>query len=116
MTAEVLGTLIGAAIQGQIVASAHTLKHCLHHNLSASHLANGSGAEVVRSLALSQDFLSHAVRITVTTAPCCTRAGARPEVCGPEVRCYLPILFSLLPSPHSQEALFSGEPLVTRSP
>lgn len=67
MTAEVLGTLIGAAIQGQIVASAHTMKHCLHHNLSTSHLGNSSsgGAEVVKSLALSQDFLSHAVRVTV---------------------------------------------------
>uniref|UniRef100_H3CWC5 MFSD2 lysolipid transporter B, sphingolipid n=1 Tax=Tetraodon nigroviridis TaxID=99883 RepID=H3CWC5_TETNG len=28
MTMEVLGTLVGAAIQGQIVASAHTKKHC----------------------------------------------------------------------------------------
>uniref|UniRef100_A0A8C7R039 MFSD2 lysolipid transporter B, sphingolipid n=1 Tax=Oncorhynchus mykiss TaxID=8022 RepID=A0A8C7R039_ONCMY len=34
MTLEVLGTLVGAAIQGQIVASAHTLKHCPHHNMS----------------------------------------------------------------------------------
>lgn len=61
MTMEVLGTLVGAAIQGQIVASAHTLKHCPHNNTSAGHLENGSGTEVVRSLALSQDFLSHAV-------------------------------------------------------
>uniref|UniRef100_A0A8B9KVI5 MFSD2 lysolipid transporter B, sphingolipid n=1 Tax=Astyanax mexicanus TaxID=7994 RepID=A0A8B9KVI5_ASTMX len=62
MTMEVLGTLIGAAIQGQIVASAHTLKHCHHHNVSSGHLGNSSGAEVIRSLALSQDFLSHAVQ------------------------------------------------------
>uniref|UniRef100_A0A8C2HIS4 Major facilitator superfamily domain-containing protein 2B-like n=1 Tax=Cyprinus carpio TaxID=7962 RepID=A0A8C2HIS4_CYPCA len=34
MTVEVLGTLVGAAIQGQIVASAHTLKHCPHRNLT----------------------------------------------------------------------------------
>uniref|UniRef100_A0AAR2IS54 Major facilitator superfamily domain containing 2B n=1 Tax=Pygocentrus nattereri TaxID=42514 RepID=A0AAR2IS54_PYGNA len=60
MTMEVLGTLVGAAIQGQIVASAHTLKHCRHHNVSAGHLGNSSGTEVIRSLALSQDFLSHA--------------------------------------------------------
>uniref|UniRef100_A0A8C5I2H4 Major facilitator superfamily domain-containing protein 2B-like n=1 Tax=Gouania willdenowi TaxID=441366 RepID=A0A8C5I2H4_GOUWI len=33
MTMEVLGTLVGAAIQGQIVASAHTLKHCPTHNI-----------------------------------------------------------------------------------
>uniref|UniRef100_A0A673BG84 Major facilitator superfamily domain containing 2B n=1 Tax=Sphaeramia orbicularis TaxID=375764 RepID=A0A673BG84_9TELE len=35
MTMEVLGTLVGAAIQGQIVASAHTRKHCPTHNMSA---------------------------------------------------------------------------------
>lgn len=66
MTLEVLGTLVGAAIQGQIVASAHTLKHCPHNNMSVGHLGNGSGTEVIRSLALSQDFLSHAVCITDT--------------------------------------------------
>lgn len=60
MTMEVLGTLVGAAIQGQIVASAHTLKHCPHNNLSAGLLGNSSGTEVIRSLVLSQD-LSHAV-------------------------------------------------------
>uniref|UniRef100_A0AAY4BN09 Major facilitator superfamily domain containing 2B n=1 Tax=Denticeps clupeoides TaxID=299321 RepID=A0AAY4BN09_9TELE len=36
MTFEVLGTLVGAAIQGQIVASAHTLKHCPHPNVIKS--------------------------------------------------------------------------------
>uniref|UniRef100_A0A3P8R7T8 Major facilitator superfamily domain containing 2B n=1 Tax=Astatotilapia calliptera TaxID=8154 RepID=A0A3P8R7T8_ASTCA len=40
MTMEVLGTLVGAAIQGQIVASAHTLKHCPTSNMSAGYLAN----------------------------------------------------------------------------
>uniref|UniRef100_A0A8C1GPE7 Major facilitator superfamily domain containing 2B n=1 Tax=Cyprinus carpio TaxID=7962 RepID=A0A8C1GPE7_CYPCA len=65
MTAEVLGTLVGAAIQGQIVASAHTLKHCPHRNLTTGHLGNSSGTEVIRSMAISQDFLSHAVRVTV---------------------------------------------------
>lgn len=66
MTVEVLGTLVGAAIQGQIVASAHTLKHCPHRNLTTGHLGNSSGTEIIRSLALSQDFLSHAVCVTVT--------------------------------------------------
>uniref|UniRef100_A0A8C8IX23 Major facilitator superfamily domain containing 2B n=1 Tax=Oncorhynchus tshawytscha TaxID=74940 RepID=A0A8C8IX23_ONCTS len=61
MTMEVLGTLVGAAIQGQIVASAHTLKNCPQHNMSASHLGNGSGAEIVKRIVHSQDFLSHAV-------------------------------------------------------
>lgn len=58
---EVLGTLVGAAIQGQIVASAHTLKHCPTHNASAGHLGNGSRAEVIKSLVRSQEFLSHSV-------------------------------------------------------
>lgn len=66
MTLEVLGTLVGAAIQGQIVASAHTLKHCPHQNMSAGHLGNSSsGAEIVRSLVHSQDFLSHAVSVSL---------------------------------------------------
>ncbi|XP_026800395.3 major facilitator superfamily domain-containing protein 2B isoform X2 [Pangasianodon hypophthalmus] len=68
MTMEVLGTLVGAAIQGQIVASAHTLKHCPHNNMSAGHLGNGSGMEVIRSLALSQDFLSHAKEVYMIAA------------------------------------------------
>ncbi|KAI4903804.1 hypothetical protein NFI96_034000 [Prochilodus magdalenae] len=68
MTMEVLGTLVGAAIQGQIVASAHTLKHCHHHNMSAGHLGNSSGTEVIRSLALSQDFLSHAKEVYMIAA------------------------------------------------
>ncbi|CAB1340016.1 unnamed protein product [Coregonus sp. 'balchen'] len=59
MTLEVLGTLVGAAIQGQIVASAHTLKHCPQHNISAGHLGNSSGAEIVKRIVHSQDFLSH---------------------------------------------------------
>lgn len=94
MTAEVLGTLIGAAIQGQIVASAHTMKHCLHHNLSTSHLGNTSsgGAEVVKSLALSQDFLSHAVRVTVAAARCSDTADESGAESGPKVCHYLLIL------------------------
>uniref|UniRef100_I3IXE3 MFSD2 lysolipid transporter B, sphingolipid n=1 Tax=Oreochromis niloticus TaxID=8128 RepID=I3IXE3_ORENI len=46
MTMEVLGTLVGAAIQGQIVASAHTLKHCPTNNMSAGYLGNSSGKQV----------------------------------------------------------------------
>ncbi|RXN23270.1 major facilitator superfamily domain-containing 2B-like protein [Labeo rohita] len=68
MTVEVLGTLVGAAIQGQIVASAHTLKHCPHRNLTAGHLGNSSGTEIIRSLALSQDFLSHAKEVYMIAA------------------------------------------------
>uniref|UniRef100_A0A4W4FND6 Major facilitator superfamily domain containing 2B n=1 Tax=Electrophorus electricus TaxID=8005 RepID=A0A4W4FND6_ELEEL len=58
MTVEVLGTLLGAAIQGQIVASAHTLKHCSHRNISAGHLGNSSGAEVIRSVNDLRIFIS----------------------------------------------------------
>ncbi|TRY66122.1 hypothetical protein DNTS_029065 [Danionella cerebrum] len=68
MTVEVLGTLVGAAIQGQIVASAHTLKHCPHRNLTTSHRGNSSGTEVIRALVLSQDFLSHAKEVYMIAA------------------------------------------------
>ena len=65
MTMEVLGTLVGAAIQGQIVASAHTRKHCPTHNTSAGYLGNSSGAEIVKSLVHSQDYMSHSVSVSV---------------------------------------------------
>uniref|UniRef100_A0A3P8R7F6 Major facilitator superfamily domain containing 2B n=1 Tax=Astatotilapia calliptera TaxID=8154 RepID=A0A3P8R7F6_ASTCA len=61
MTMEVLGTLVGAAIQGQIVASAHTLKHCPTSNMSAGYLGNSSGAEIVKSMVHSKEYLSYAV-------------------------------------------------------
>lgn len=68
MTMEVLGTLVGAAIQGQIVASAHTRKHCPTHNMSAGYLGNSSGAEIVKSLVHSQDYLSHAKEVYMIAA------------------------------------------------
>lgn len=78
MTMEVLGTLVGAAIQGQIVASAHTLKHCPTHNVTTSYLGNSSGAEIVKSPVHSQDYLSHAVSVTVPSQePRC--AQSRPQ-------------------------------------
>uniref|UniRef100_A0A8C5MBU7 MFSD2 lysolipid transporter B, sphingolipid n=1 Tax=Leptobrachium leishanense TaxID=445787 RepID=A0A8C5MBU7_9ANUR len=40
MTMEVLGTLIGAALQGQIVASAHTGHHCAVNNETTSQAIN----------------------------------------------------------------------------
>uniref|UniRef100_A0A3B3Y213 Major facilitator superfamily domain containing 2B n=1 Tax=Poecilia mexicana TaxID=48701 RepID=A0A3B3Y213_9TELE len=58
MTVEVMGTLLGAAIQGQIVASAHSQKHCSSHNMSAGSLGNSSGAETVVPF---QENLSQAV-------------------------------------------------------
>uniref|UniRef100_A0A7N6A943 Major facilitator superfamily domain containing 2B n=1 Tax=Anabas testudineus TaxID=64144 RepID=A0A7N6A943_ANATE len=78
MTMEVLGTLVGAAIQGQIVASAHTLKHCPTHNVTAGYLGNSSGAEIVKSPVHSQDYLSHAVSVTLPSQePRC--AQTRPQ-------------------------------------
>lgn len=68
MTMEVLGTLVGAAIQGQIVASAHTLKHCPTHNTSTGYLGNSSGAEIVKSLVRSQDYLSHSKEVYMIAA------------------------------------------------
>ncbi|XP_054618026.1 major facilitator superfamily domain-containing protein 2B isoform X4 [Dunckerocampus dactyliophorus] len=69
MTLEVLGTLVGAAIQGQIVASAHTLKHCPTHNVSAGHPGNDSGGEVVKSLLVrSEEYLSHAKEVYMIAA------------------------------------------------
>nr|XP_057912309.1 major facilitator superfamily domain-containing protein 2B [Doryrhamphus excisus]XP_057912310.1 major facilitator superfamily domain-containing protein 2B [Doryrhamphus excisus] len=69
MTVEVLGTLVGAAIQGQIVASAHTLKHCPTHNASAAQPGNGSGGEVVKSLLVrSEEYLSHAKEVYMIAA------------------------------------------------
>uniref|UniRef100_A0A3B4ABC0 Uncharacterized protein n=1 Tax=Periophthalmus magnuspinnatus TaxID=409849 RepID=A0A3B4ABC0_9GOBI len=65
MTMEVMGTLVGAAIQGQIVASAHTRKHC--HNLTtavAGFHGNISHTEIVRRLVPSQDYLSQAVSVS----------------------------------------------------
>uniref|UniRef100_A0A3Q2XEW5 MFSD2 lysolipid transporter B, sphingolipid n=1 Tax=Hippocampus comes TaxID=109280 RepID=A0A3Q2XEW5_HIPCM len=62
MTLEVLGTLAGAAIQGQIVASAHRLKHCQGHNSTINAFNNSGGADVIRSLVRSEEYMSHAVR------------------------------------------------------
>ncbi|XP_043962409.1 major facilitator superfamily domain-containing protein 2B isoform X1 [Gambusia affinis] len=68
MTVEVMGTLMGAAIQGQIVASAHTQKHCSPHNMSAGYLGNSSGAEIVKSLVPSQEYLSQAKEVYLIAA------------------------------------------------
>ncbi|XP_033847241.2 major facilitator superfamily domain-containing protein 2B [Periophthalmus magnuspinnatus] len=69
MTMEVMGTLVGAAIQGQIVASAHTRKHC--HNLTtavAGFHGNISHTEIVRRLVPSQDYLSQAKEVYMIAA------------------------------------------------
>ncbi|XP_066560271.1 major facilitator superfamily domain-containing protein 2B [Amia ocellicauda] len=72
MTMEVLGTLIGAAIQGQIVASAHTSKHCPLYNASTNRPGNSShpsqSEQATSNPALTQDFLSHAKEVYMIAA------------------------------------------------
>ncbi|KAG5846371.1 hypothetical protein ANANG_G00114210 [Anguilla anguilla] len=64
MTMEVLGTLVGAAVQGQIVASAHTRNHCSAHNLTATPLENNGSAHITPVT----DFLSHAKEMYMIAA------------------------------------------------
>ncbi|KAI1897750.1 hypothetical protein AGOR_G00086490 [Albula goreensis] len=64
MTMEVLGTLVGAAVQGQIVASAHTLKNCSPNLTASLPLGNGSTTHI----ALAPDFLSHAKEVYMIAA------------------------------------------------
>ncbi|RXN00216.1 Major facilitator superfamily domain-containing protein 2B [Acipenser ruthenus] len=72
MTMEVFGTLIGAAIQGQIVASAHASKHCRLYNMSTE--APGNVSEESHNVyspispALTQEFLSHAKEVYMVAA------------------------------------------------
>ncbi|XP_051909162.1 major facilitator superfamily domain-containing protein 2B isoform X1 [Hippocampus zosterae] len=68
MTLEVLGTLAGAAIQGQIVASAHRLKHCQGHNSTINAFNNSGGADVIRSLVRSEEYMSHAKEVYMIAA------------------------------------------------
>nr|XP_006000108.2 PREDICTED: major facilitator superfamily domain-containing protein 2B [Latimeria chalumnae] len=73
MTVEVLGTLIGAAIQGQIVASAHASKHCTLQNASAVSPLNRSYVSSSTEGSISpysqpQGFLSHAKQVYMIAA------------------------------------------------
>ncbi|XP_015207405.1 major facilitator superfamily domain-containing protein 2B isoform X2 [Lepisosteus oculatus] len=72
MTMEVLGTLLGAAIQGQIVASAHTSKRCPQHNVSTEGLGNISNPAQreghTSRPALTHDFFAHAKAVYMIAA------------------------------------------------
>ncbi|XP_067841368.1 major facilitator superfamily domain-containing protein 2B [Heptranchias perlo] len=63
MTMEVFGTMIGAAVQGQIVAQGHASNHCFPQNTSADSSINST--DVISSLNGNtstwqpQDLLSH---------------------------------------------------------
>ncbi|KAM4771221.1 sphingosine-1-phosphate transporter MFSD2B [Rhinophrynus dorsalis] len=60
MTMEVLGTLIGAALQGQIVASAHTGHDC--------NVTSGTGNLTVNILPGSSDHIQHARNVYMIAA------------------------------------------------
>ncbi|KAM8826052.1 major facilitator superfamily domain-containing protein 2B [Synchiropus splendidus] len=69
MTMEVLGTLVGAAIQGQIVASAHRMKHCPTPNITFGYIVNSSsGAEIVKTQVHPQDHLLHSKEVYMLAA------------------------------------------------
>ncbi|XP_029451866.1 major facilitator superfamily domain-containing protein 2B isoform X2 [Rhinatrema bivittatum] len=71
MMVEVLGTLIGAAVQGQIVASAHTSAHCVLHNGTVNLIENVTEiAKVPNNSSLSQSlaFQFHAEKVYMIAA------------------------------------------------
>lgn len=63
MTMEVLGTLIGAALQGQIVASAHTAHHCLVNNGTMNLTVNATDSmeNITFLIPGTPDYQIHAV-------------------------------------------------------
>uniref|UniRef100_A0A8D0HHQ6 MFSD2 lysolipid transporter B, sphingolipid n=1 Tax=Sphenodon punctatus TaxID=8508 RepID=A0A8D0HHQ6_SPHPU len=64
---EVLATLIGAALQGQIVASAHAAGHC-SANLIVNTTESSSSAHNTSGLPEPVDFLSHGRKVYVFAA------------------------------------------------
>ncbi|XP_039604301.1 major facilitator superfamily domain-containing protein 2B [Polypterus senegalus] len=72
MTMEVLGTLIGAAIQGQIVASAHASRHCPLYNTSIDASANATedseSSNSTPSSTMTHDFLRQAKEVYMIAA------------------------------------------------
>ncbi|KAM4040509.1 sphingosine-1-phosphate transporter MFSD2B isoform 1-T1 [Anomaloglossus baeobatrachus] len=70
MTMEVLGTLIGAALQGQIVASAHTSHHC-HLDNGTMNVSINATYSLVNSTILvpgSADYKLHARNVYMIAA------------------------------------------------
>ncbi|XP_075454577.1 sphingosine-1-phosphate transporter MFSD2B isoform X6 [Ascaphus truei] len=69
MTVEVLGTLIGAAVQGQIVASAHTAPHCILSNGTANLTADATDSWADSTMPpRSLDFQRHARNVYMLAA------------------------------------------------
>ncbi|CAJ0926186.1 unnamed protein product [Ranitomeya imitator] len=70
MTMEVLGTLIGAALQGQIVASAHTSHHC-HVDYGTKNISMNATYSLVNSTILvpgTADYKLHARNVYMIAA------------------------------------------------
>ncbi|XP_066452811.1 sphingosine-1-phosphate transporter MFSD2B [Eleutherodactylus coqui] len=70
MTMEVLGTLIGAALQGQIVASAHTSHHC-HMDYGTLNTSTNATSSLMNSTILipgSADYKLHARNVYMIAA------------------------------------------------
>ncbi|XP_043918689.1 major facilitator superfamily domain-containing protein 2B [Protopterus annectens] len=72
MTAEVVGTLIGAAIQGQIVSGAHSSVQCSQYNISNDIALNTTNiSDPLRSISTllhSPEFLFHAKELYIIAA------------------------------------------------
>ncbi|XP_075057466.1 sphingosine-1-phosphate transporter MFSD2B [Mixophyes fleayi] len=70
MTMEVLGTLIGAALQGQIVASAHTARHCHVNNGTVNITVNATDSLVNTTFFVpgSPDYQIHARNVYMIAA------------------------------------------------
>ncbi|XP_053316711.1 sphingosine-1-phosphate transporter MFSD2B [Spea bombifrons] len=68
MTVEVLGTLIGAAVQGQIVASAHTGHHCITNNETTNFTVNSTESPANGTLLPGSPDLLHARNVYMIAA------------------------------------------------
>ncbi|XP_068136366.1 sphingosine-1-phosphate transporter MFSD2B-like [Hyperolius riggenbachi] len=70
MTVEVLGTLIGAAVQGQIVASAHSAHHCNVYNMTMNLTVNSTDSLVNTTFLIpgSPDYQIHARNVYMIAA------------------------------------------------
>ncbi|KAM8954063.1 sphingosine-1-phosphate transporter MFSD2B [Pelodytes ibericus] len=68
MTMEVLGTLIGAALQGQIVASAHTGRHCAVINQTMNLTVNATDSLTNTAILPSAPDLLHARNVYMIAA------------------------------------------------
>ncbi|XP_048453076.1 sodium-dependent lysophosphatidylcholine symporter 1-like [Rhincodon typus] len=68
MTMEAFGTVVGVAVEGQIVAENHVSHHCFQHNMSSYFVVNSTGISKLFNGNISNqqtpESLSHMVSIT----------------------------------------------------